>query len=235
MIFKKMKIAKKHINFDRGSMIPPYISHYYVRGSKPFQTISELDDDAWQKLCVELEERRLNDPSYNRRFGPRYRSVRLEAEEKLRACFRAKGGLIQRKAPIYFCLGSSNWWWGFCDHREVRINLQNVDPRTISFTYPDSFTSMGMLERFGIRHEPRPYHGQVFTLDEIQEVVNEYGMPGGASLSGYTEYHQEGLEIYIEAQLWSDEPLERSTPRAPDDHGYGFSRFIFSGRLHPGN
>jgi hypothetical protein len=194
-------------------MIPSHISHYYVRGSKPFQTISELDDEAWQKLCIELSERQKNDPTYNRRFGPRYHKVRLEAEEKLRGLFQEKGGIIERKNPVYFCLGSSDWWLRFCDHREISIDLKDIDPATISFTYPDSFTSMGMLEHFGLRHESRPYHGKVYTLDEIRDVVSEFGMPEGSSASAYTEYHKENLEIYIEAQLWSDEPLRRFTKK----------------------
>lgn len=188
-------------------MIPSYISHYFVRGSEPFLTISELDDTSWQELCRNLTERRAADPSYHRRFGPRYREVRLETEKQLRAGFRAKGGRLEREAPIYFCLGSSSWWAGFCDHEEIRIELKDIDPKTISFTYPDSFASLGMLARFGLKHEAKPYHGTVFTLDEITSVVREFGIPTGVSPSGYKEYHKEELETYIEAQLWSDEPL----------------------------
>src|SRR5690606_25302602 len=64
------------------------------------------------------------------------------------------------------------------------------------------------LARFGIHHEAKPYHGKVFGLEEIGEVVREFGIPTGVSASGYREYHKEGLEIYIEAQLWSDKPIK---------------------------
>lgn len=190
-------------------MMPSYITHYFVRGSEPFLSISELDDTSWLKLCNDLAARRATDPTYHRRFGPKYRGVRLEAEAVLRSRFLEVGGRIDREAPIYFCLGSSEWWAGFCDHEEVRIELRDIDPRTISFTYPDSLTSMGMLKRFGLRHDAKPYHGKVFRLDQIDSAVREFGLPAGYSPSGYREYHKEDLEIYIEAQLWSDEPIRR--------------------------
>jgi hypothetical protein len=209
-------------------MMPTYITHYFVRGFEPFRSISDLDDASWQRLCGVLADRRAKDPTYHRRFGPRYRGVRLEAEEELRSRFKLIGGRVERTAPIYFCLGSSEWWRGFCDHDEIRIELSDVDPETISFTYPDSLTSMGMLARFGIHHEAKPYHGKVFGLEQIGEVVREFGIPTGVSPSGYREYHKEGLEIYIEAQLWSDKPIkslkkraanQTSEPTAPSGRG----------------
>jgi hypothetical protein len=177
-----------------------------------------MDDESWQELCRELADKRATDSTYNRRFGPRYRGVRLEVEQELRSRFQSIGGRIERVAPIYFCLGSSAWWRGFCDHEEIRIDLSEVDPRTISFTYPDSFTSLGMLARFGISHEAKPYHGKVFSLEQIGDVVREFGIPTGVSTSGYREYHKEDLEIYIEAQLWSEEPIKTIKEKANKPH-----------------
>lgn len=54
----------------------------------------------------------------------------------------------------------------------------------------------------GHRGDRRPYHGQVFTLDEIEAVIAEFGMPGakpGQPLSRY--------DTFIEAQIWDAEPL----------------------------
>lgn len=121
-------------------MMPSYITHYFVRGTEPFRSISELDDASWEKLCHELAERHSTDPTYHRRFGPRYHGVRLEAEAELHSRFLEIGGRVEREVPIYFCLGSSEWWAGFCDHEEIRIDLSDIDPRVISFTYPDSLT-----------------------------------------------------------------------------------------------
>ena len=187
--------------------MPNFITHYFVRGTEPFRSISELDGASWLRLCKDLADRRAKDPSYNRRFGRQYRSVRLDAEAELRSRFLEIGGRIEREAPVYFCLGASDWWAGFCDHEEIRIELSDIDPQTISFTYPDSLTPMGMLKRFGLVHEAKPYHGKVFRLDQIEAVIREFGFPSGSSPSRYKEYHKEDLEVYIEAQLWSGEPI----------------------------
>ena len=188
-------------------MIPRFLTHYHLSDVNPFQSISELNDDEWKALCKDLASRRKSDSSYNRRFGYSYRAIRLEVEEMLKDKFESKGGVATRSAPHYFCLGVSNWWKNFCDHTELRVALDEIDPRTISFTYPDSFTSMGILGRFGISHEKKPYHGKVYFLDEIEDVIREFGMPDDKPLEDYTDYHKENLEIYIEAQLWTDPPV----------------------------
>jgi len=183
------------------------ITHYHLRDRPPFQSISDLNDEEWTSLYKNFTDRRKADKSYNRRFGYSYRALRLEGEEILREKFERKGGVIARASPHYFCLGASKWWKNFCDHDEIRIPLDNIDHRSISFTYPDSFTSMGITRRFGIKYEARPYHGKVFLLHELQDVIDEFGMPEDIPLLDYSEYHKENLETYIEVQVWSDEPV----------------------------
>ena len=191
-------------------MIPQFITHYHLYDLAPFKSISDLSDEEWVILCKDLANRREADSSYNRRFGHSYRSVRLEVEAMLREKFELKGGIITKLNPSYFCLGVSNWWKHFCNHDEIRIPLDDIEAKSISFTYPDSFTSMGILKRFGISHEKKPYHGEVFFLHELEDVVNEFGMPDDIPLLDYSEYHKENLEIYIEAQLWTDVPINKT-------------------------
>lgn len=188
-------------------MLPSFLTHYHLQDVRPFKSISDLSYDEWAEVCKELATRRETDSTYNRRFGLKYREVRLEAEQILREKFIAKGGEISRQNPHYFCLGISNWWKNFCNHSEVRLPLDNIDPKTISFTYPDSFTSMGILGRFGIEHEKKPYHGEVYLLDELEDVIREFGMPADPEMANFSEYHKGDLEIYVEAQLWTDEPI----------------------------
>ncbi len=188
---------------------PTFLTHYFLQGSKPFLNISELDDHEWAELAQILKEKHESDETYNRRFGLGYRAVRLDAEKELRKRFEAKGGKPERQAPHYFCLGASAWWKGFCQHDEIRIDLRGIDSSLISFTYPDSFTSMGVLKRFNIPYESKPYHGQVFTLSEIKDVISEFGLPGEGFQTDYKSYHKEELELYVEAQLWSDKPIEK--------------------------
>lgn len=188
-------------------MIPRFLTHYHLRGAEPFRSISELGEEEWHTVYDAFRKRQETDTTYNRRFGPTYRTVRLEVEAILRTRFEAKGGITSRSAPHYFCLGANHWWKNFCDHDEIRIPLDEIDPRTVSFTYPDSFTSMGILDRFDLRHEKKPYHGEVFFLDELDDVIREFGMPVDRKTSDYTAYHKEDLELYIEAQLWTDDPI----------------------------
>lgn len=187
-------------------MTPNFLTHYYLPDSKPFLSISELSETEWAILCENFKERLDSDDTYNRRFGLGYQGVRWEVENELREKFITKGGQPTRKYPYYLCLGECDWWKHFCQHDEVIIPIKDIDPKTISFTYPDSFTSLGFLARFGIKHEVKPYHGEVFTLQEMRNIVNKFGMPRNQHKINYKSYHKEELELYVEAQLWSETP-----------------------------
>lgn len=213
-------------------MVPDFLTHYHLRNATPFQTISDLTHDEWVDLHEGLATKHREDSSYNRKFGVKYRSVRLEAESILRTKFIEKGGIVTRENPHYLCLGVSNWWKNFCDHSEVRIPLGDIDPKSLSFTYPDSFTSMGVLKRFGIKHKTMPYHGEVFFLHELKDVIAEYGLPLDPDVEDFTEYQNDDLEIYIEAQVWSDTPisayktaLANKTLHPTSDHVSAFQTF----------
>jgi hypothetical protein len=77
----------------------------------------------------------------------------------------------------------------------VHIPLAYLHPPTVSFTYGDSFPAM----RF---QDGKPYRGQVYTLEELDQVVDRYGLPQVWNLDG-----SGGPERYIEAQVWADEPV----------------------------
>lgn len=49
----------------------------------------------------------------------------------------------------------------------------------------------------------KPIYGQVFTLEEIVEIVQKYGMPGDKwKTEEYWRYDR-----FIEAQVWDDRPI----------------------------
>ena len=75
----------------------------------------------------------------------------------------------------------------------------------ISFTYPDSMPSLAIATDTTGREDlyRKPIHGQVFTLEEIIEVIQEYGMPGN---KWKTEEHWQ-YDRFIEAQVWDDWPI----------------------------
>lgn len=107
----------------------------------------------------------------------------------------------------YFTLGAVSWFldW-YQDPRELILDLSAIPEEVISFTYPDSMMSYLIAED---RFEPfaqfkMPYHGEVFTLAEIQGIVREYGMPDEEDPQNI----EHGNRI-IEAQVW-DVALLRS-------------------------
>jgi hypothetical protein len=110
--------------------------------------------------------------------------------------FVAKNGQPQRDTPHYMILGACDWvksW--YANEREVRVPLTAFDPCTVSLTVGDSFPAM----RYG---DGKPWRGQVYTLDDLPEIVRLYGLPQDWNLDG-----KRGPDRYIEAQVWSDEPL----------------------------
>ncbi|MEK5417960.1 MULTISPECIES: hypothetical protein [Paenibacillus] len=48
----------------------------------------------------------------------------------------------------------------------------------------------------------KPYRNQVYTWDEIIDVIDKFGMPQEWNANG-----DKGPERYIEVQIWDDKPL----------------------------
>jgi hypothetical protein len=95
-------------------------------------------------------------------------------------------------------LGACPWLkaW-YVDGRELKIKLDLFSEGCVSFTYGDSFPAMNY-------NDGKPYRGQVYTVSELEEVIQNYGLPQQWNPDG-----QGGPERYIEAQVWDDAPLEK--------------------------
>ncbi|GMK44745.1 hypothetical protein PghCCS26_18730 [Paenibacillus glycanilyticus] len=50
--------------------------------------------------------------------------------------------------------------------------------------------------------DEKKYRGQVYSLDEINELVSELGFP-----QDWNPYGDKGPKRYIEAQIWDNTPL----------------------------
>lgn len=183
------------------SAIPEYLTHYYLPGRSPFLSISYLQGEELDKVIEELKEM-VKCGQFRRGFADWYIEERKNTEEFLRAEFSRKGGKPELMFPHYFVLGSSD----SMQHnmapgtKEIRIDLNEIPKEYLSFTYPDSVASRIMCKRNG---ERKPFHGQVFTLEEIIDVVSKYGFPKD------TVEEVDGIKfpVFIEAQLWSSEPI----------------------------
>lgn len=184
------------------------LTHVYKRGTTPFRSLSALPDpeaiDIMQSLYMKgsVIWERFEDPA-------EYLQHRKRVEEWLRREFIAKGGQPRAAYPIYMVWGRSKWIETMLDSItqattvEIHVPLSLFCEETISFTYPDSMVSYLLnLERNPAYYLPE-YHGRVFTLAEMREILERNGQPG---YRWGTELPAE-MANYIEAQVWDHEPL----------------------------
>jgi hypothetical protein len=189
--------------------VPDYITHYHLAQKQPFLNLSDLSAEELSIVMRDLEDRRAEE-GLKRVFGRRYMELRRLTEERLYDLFIRAGGKPERTVPHYFVLGSCEWFRGLSPHmQEVVVPLRDLVQETTSFTYPDSFTAMEFGPQFDLPQVPRPYHGKVFLLQELDEVVARYGVPTDED-SRYVGYQNRPFEKYIEFQVWSDQHLSES-------------------------
>ena len=189
------------------SEVPEFATHYYVAGRRPFLNLSDLEPARLSVVMAELDTLARAGES-ERRFGPRYMSLRTETEALLRRRFIERGGCPERQSPHYFVLGDSPWFRGlYRNPAEVGISLRDLPAEATSVTWPDSIASMGLLANYGLPTFHKPPYGQVFLLDELPDVVERYGLPSGAVPTSYDGHQRQEFDHFVEIQLWSDEPL----------------------------
>lgn len=123
-------------------------------------------------------------------------------------------------ATHYFVLGHSQWFESLSPHmRAVRLDLDRFPLESASVTYPDSVVAMRCGTEFGLPDTFEPYHDQVFRLDEIPDLVAQYGLPDDRADEDYVGYEFRDFEKFIEIQLWTDTPIQRLLP--PDGGAFG--------------
>jgi hypothetical protein len=189
------------------STVPSCVTHYHLADKPPFLNLSDIAGAERDTVVRELGQRRAAGRS-RRIFGQRYMELRRLTEARLLGLFIAAGGKPQRSAPHYFVLGTCRWFRELAaDTREVTLALSAIPSEQASFTYPDSFTAMGCGQAFGLPDDTRPYHGTVFRMEELDEVVGTYGLPDDEPDADYAGYQHRAFEKYIEVQLWSDQPI----------------------------
>ena len=178
--------------------MPDFLSHYYEAGRGPFRNLSDLPPDEAEVILENIRQK--GDVFASKRVKD-YLDIRRGLEDKVRELFIKKGGKPQRQRPHYMILGDCSWLqkW-YLDGQELRIPLASFQPEIVSFTYGDTFPAM--------RHQDgKPYREQIYTLDELPELVRLYGLP--QEWNGEGKY---GPDRYIEAQVWADEPIKQFLP-----------------------
>ncbi|MFC5703280.1 hypothetical protein ACFPVX_18490 [Cohnella faecalis] len=170
-----------------------FLCHYFDELTGPFRNLSDLELAEAEQV---LNEIRIRKKGFASERPMNYLTIRRSLELKARDLFIMKGGKPIRSYPHYMTVGECPWLleW-FEKGKELHIPLTKFDPNTVSFTYGDLFPTM----RY---QDGKKYRGQVYTLNEIYQVINEFGMPQEWNPSG-----NYGPERYIEAQVWDDKPL----------------------------
>lgn len=181
-------------------MNPEIITHYHLSGRQPFLSLSGLNSNVESPIFQEMLNRHKTDTGYNRRYGVDYLNIRRQVEEKLRKRFIERGGKPKRQYPIYFVLGESKWFQSINDNQvKVQIPICDLPNDRVSITFPDSFLAMTATHK--------PYFEKVYFLNEINELIAEYGRPKDEVPETYEKYWEGDFELYYEVQVWDDEIL----------------------------
>lgn len=172
--------------------------HYFEKDLGPFRNLSSLPVERALEVSEQIRQ---EGTSFASRRSAEYMLIRKELEQTARERFIAKGGQPPKTYPHYMTLEACDWlktWYTRPDW--IRINWDEFQETSISFTYGDLFPTM----RY---QEDKPYRRQVYTKREIVEVIAEYGLP-----QVWNRHGDHGPERYIEVQIWDDEVLQRYIP-----------------------
>jgi hypothetical protein len=202
-----------------------FLLHFYRRGRAPFQSLSSISEDRALAIMRELYVEgsvfweRFKDPQG-------YLSFRKQVEKRLRNEFVLKGGKPKQDYPIYLVLGRPRWTEIAADAdtvsttAEIEIPLSILSPEDVSFTYPDSMVSALMAAEKNPEYYEPAYHGKVFTLREMAEIIEKKGLPG----ENWQTRMPRHLAHYIEAQVWNQKILAEHFERTK--HGSAGSSSI---------
>ncbi len=175
------------------------LTHYYDRATRPFQSLSALDDRSALDIIASLKDRA---GMVYRRFDrpENYLHSRRQTEGWLRAEFLRKGGKPESNYPQYFVVDRSIWveeGYAGCSE-QIQIPAIDFDSKHLSFTYPDSMLSYWLPSQFDRDYYHPEYHGRVFTLAEILAIIDRFGIPAREWQTDTTRKY----DLFIEAQVW---------------------------------
>jgi hypothetical protein len=178
---------------------PQVLTHYHRPFSRPLLSLSRLSD---VEVAEVLQQLARHEPLPYRLTQSAYLPERRRIEELMRRRFIEKGGDPHLLHPHYFVLGEFSLWEND-GSRKVEIPLRSVAPRWLSFTLTDSFFNYRPVNLRGIAIPERPYHGELFTWEELPSQLRSHGLPTDQWRSDPARR----FDVYVEAQVWSDEPV----------------------------
>lgn len=175
-----------------------YLYHYYDKRSGPFKSLTALPENETFTVLERIKQERPSSLSAQRDID--YISKRMNCERIVREEAVKKGILMDILSPHYLVVEHSPWLstW-FEDPGVIKIPIEEFDTRKISFTYGDSMPTFSPRVKDG-----KEYRKKVYTYDEILDIIARYGLP-----QDWNDDGSYGPERYIEAQVWTDEPIKR--------------------------
>ena len=175
-----------------------YLYHYFDKRSGPFRSLTALPEEEASSLFYRIRDER--SASFGAQRNDDYLDKRRKCEKIVRSEFIKKGGKPEIMSPHYLTVEHCPWlssWYEQSDF--IKISAEDIDPFLISFTYGDSMPTFSPLVTDG-----REYRRKVYTYEEILKIIDKYGLPQEWNAEG-----EFGPERYIEAHLWSDEPVRK--------------------------
>jgi hypothetical protein len=179
--------------------IPEVVTHNYDRRHGPFRNICALPDAEAQHLLdnIALSGKRPVRENYLRR--------RRKTEAWLLTERRRKMGTPAIEHPIYFFLGDMADGPDPSRPESIVLPLAALPADMLTFTLPDSMASLPLSLHDEHKADRRSYHGKVFTLEEIGQVIAEFGLPA----ERWQTDRAVKYDRFIEVQLWDDRPLRQ--------------------------
>ena len=179
-------------------MLPGVITHNYDPDYGPFRNLCALPPSRAEALLDEIRD------SGKRRIKANYLRRRVTVEAWLMRESRRKLGATHLERPLYFFLGDFANGLDRSRPCSIVVPMAAFSSSMLTFTYPDSMASLPLATKAEHRAERRPYHGHVFTLEELENVVAQYGMPARQRSVIDTTVR----DRFIEVQVWDDRPLQ---------------------------
>ena len=176
---------------------PVIMTHNYDPNGAFLRNLCDLSEIEAERILDRLR-------AAGRRIKTDYFRRRLETEQWLIGERKKKLGSTRLERPIYFFLGD------YADGRDMLrpcslvMPLSAFSPNVLTFTYPDSMASLPIASRSDHITHRQDYHGQVFRLEEIRDVVRRFGMPS----ERWTAEASRQYDRFIEIQVWDERPIE---------------------------
>jgi hypothetical protein len=174
--------------------LPDVVTHTFHPEAVFLSNICDLNCDEAQRI---LSQFRIN----GARLKSNYLDRRLETESWLIEERDRILGQTRRKRPIYFFLGNFADWVDASRPNSLVMPLKVFPPEILTFTYPDSMAALANKSDAQWA-DRKPYHGKVFSLSEIKQVVREFGCPHNSKQNPAAFG-----ERFIEMQVWDERPI----------------------------